>query len=87
MEEILGLLFRLLLFIVEFLLNIFSGMAINIILRAPGVFLYKIIWPPNWFKEIDYDDDVTIYVFGVIFYIIIAVLAYFYCCNKPEASW
>jgi len=63
------------------LLHLFGGarMAASLI-RLPGMLLYKIVWPPNWFSKME-DDGLTFYVFGVIFYILLGLYLGFYCCN------
>ena len=85
MEEMFGLLFRLFLFLFEFLLQLFSGMTAGFLLKAPGLLLYKIIWPPNWFKEVDYDSP-RLYYFGVLFYALFGVL-YFFLFVSFDSDW
>ena len=48
----------------------------EISVRKPGRFLLKIIWPPFWFKPIEYNGS-FLTVLGVIFWCVIAY-AYYY---------
>ena len=81
MEEIVLLIFKAFCIVGEFLLNILSGATTReVVIRLPGMLLYKIIWPPNWFSKME-DDGITFYIFGVIFYAILGIYLGFYCCQ------
>ena len=80
MEDIIAFFFRLFCVLGEMLLHLFSSARMASLIRLPGMLLYKIIWPPNWFSKME-DDGLTFYIFGVIFYILLGLYLGFYCCN------
>jgi len=85
MEEIISILFKVICVVGEFLLNILSGTTTREIIRLPGMLLYKIIWPPNWFNKME-ADGITFYILGVIFYILLGIYFGFFCCQDALAS-
>ena len=56
MENIVAFIFRALCGAGEILLNLLSG-SLGKVIRYTGKIFYKIIWPPNWFGEMN-DDGV-----------------------------
>lgn len=48
----------------------------EISIRKPGKFLLKIIWPPFWFKPIEYSGS-FITILGIVFWCLISY-AYYY---------
>ena len=81
MEEIVFFFFKIFCVVGEFLLNILSGATTREVIRLPGMLLYKIIWPPNWFNKME-DDGITFYVFGVIFYAVLGIYLGLNCCQE-----
>lgn len=48
-------------------------------LRVPGLFVQKVLWPPNWASKVE-EGPVT-YGLGIVFYVAVAVLLFLYRCD------
>lgn len=80
MDDLLAFIIKLICIVGEVFLNLFTG-SLRELIRYPGMLLYKIIWPPNWFGKME-DNGVSFYVFGVLFYIFSGLFMGLYCCNS-----
>ena len=76
MEEVIGILAGIIKGIGLLFRACIEGGFLEISIRKPGRFLLKIIWPPFWFKPIEYNGS-FLTVLGIIFWCVIAY-AYYY---------
>jgi hypothetical protein len=73
-EESVGFFWR----IICFIAHIAFELGIEVGVRMPGLLLQKILWPPNWFRQIEV-NPIT-YVLGILFYLVLGYIALFVCC-------
>lgn len=76
MEEVIGIITRIIKGIGLLFRACLESGVWEVSIRKPGKFLLKIIWPPFWFKPIEYNGSFITFL-GIIFWCVMAY-AYYY---------
>ena len=76
MEEVIGIITGIIKGIGLLFRACLEGGVWEISIRKPGKFLLKVLWPPFWFKPIEYNGSFITFL-GIIFWCAIAY-AYYY---------